>query len=146
MMPINKTLFVIILVCVTISVNANSDDFNIVKDMVVAELIKSPVDDYQVRTIVDKMNKDGSFHDINYVDLSRAAGFPQRNHTYNLVYLAKAYKNKTSKFYQSKKLKDIITVGYEYWVNNDFFGDNWHNNQISTPTFAYSSSDHRTTT
>jgi len=134
MMPINKTLFVIILVCVTISVNANSDDFNIVKDMVVAELMKSPVDDYQVRTIVDKMNKDGSFHDINYVDLSRTAGFPQRNHTYNLVYLAKAYKNKTSKFYQSKKLKDIITVGYEYWVNNDFFGDNWHNNQISTPT------------
>ena len=114
--------------------NAKPDDFNKVKDRVVAELMKSSIEDGRVKTIISKINKDGSFNDINYVDLSRTAGFPHRHHTYNMVYLAKAYNNKTSEFYQSKKLKEIITKAYKYWVNNDFFGDNWHNNQISTPT------------
>ena len=133
-MPKTKTLFVIIIVSLTLSVSAKSDDFNIIKDRVIAELMKSSIDDDQIKNIISKINGDGSFRDINYVDLSRTAGFPQRNHTSNLVYLAKAYKDKTSKFYSSKKLKEIITMGYKYWVENDFFGDNWHNNQISTPT------------
>jgi len=124
----------ITIVWITLSINAEADDFKIVKDRVVAELMKSVINDGQVETILSKLNEDGSFGDINYEDLSRTAGFPQRNHTYRLVYLAKAYRNKTSKFYKSKKLKEIITVGYQYWVANDFFGDNWHNNQISTPT------------
>ena len=110
------------------------DDFRLIKDRVVAEIMKSSIDDHHVKTIISKMNPDGSFDDINYVDLSRTAGFPQQKHTSNLVYLAKAYQGKSSGFYKCEKLKEIITVGYKYWVDNDFFGDNWHNNQISTPT------------
>jgi chondroitin AC lyase len=134
MRPIVKTLFVIIFVCLVLPTRAKSDDFKLVRDRVVAELKKSPTDDGWVKTIINKTDKDGSFKDINYVDLSRTAGFPHRNHTSNLVYLARAYHNKKSQFFKSKRLKDIITVGYKYWVDNDFFGDNWHNNQISTPT------------
>lgn len=134
MKPITKTLIVTIIVCIILSVSAKADDFKIIKDRVVAELMKSSIDDGQVRSIISKMNEDGSFNDINYVDLSRTAGFPQRKHTSNLVYLARAYKNQTSKFYKSNELKEIMTRGYKYWVDNDFFGDNWHNNQISTPT------------
>ncbi len=134
MKPIAKILFIILVACTILSASAESDDFKIVKDRVVAELMKASIDDGKVRTIIRKINEDGSFNNINYVDLSRTAGFPQRNHTSNLVYLAKAYKNKTSKFYKTKKLRDIIIAGYKYWVSNDFFGDNWHNNQISTPT------------
>jgi chondroitin AC lyase len=106
----------------------------LIKDRVVAELMKSAIDDGRVKIIIGKMNEDGRFNDINYVDLSRTAGFPQRRHTSDLVYLAKAYQSNSSEFFKSKKLKEIITVGYKYWVDNDFFGDNWHNNQISTPT------------
>ena len=113
---------------------AQTDDFQIIKDRVIAELMKTPVNDDQVRTILANMNEDGSFKDINYVDLSRTAGFPHRRHTYDLVSLAKAYKTPTSKFYQSEKLKKRITQSLKYWVDHDFFGDNWHNNQISTPT------------
>ena len=72
--------------------------------------------------------------DINYEDLSRTAGFPHRRHTADLVYLARAYKTKTSRFYHSRKLKEQITTSLKYWVDHDFFGDNWHDNQISTPT------------
>jgi len=110
------------------------DDFLIVKDRVVAELMKTSIDDGQVEAILKKMNEDGSFEDINYVDLSRTAGFPQRRHTSNLVDLARAYTKKASSYYRSKALKEKIDQAFCYWVEHDFFGDNWHNNQISTPT------------
>ena len=48
--------------------------------------------------------------------------------------MAKAYKSKKSKFYKSEQIKDVITRGLKFWVDHDFFGDNWHDNQITTPT------------
>ncbi len=130
-----KTFSLILIFTFSVSsTHAKPDDIEIVKERVVAELMKSSIDDGRVETIMNKMNDDGSFQGINYTDLSRTAGFPQRHHTYDLVYLAKAYKNKASKYRKNKKLKEIITRGFKYWVDNDFFGDNWHNNQISTPT------------
>ncbi len=134
MQSIAKTGFAIIVVCFPFSLSAKSDDFSTVKDRVIAELMKSSVDDGSVKTIINRMNEDGSFEGINYADLSRTAGFPHRRHTSNLVYLARAYQNNTSKFYQSESLKETMTKGYKHWVDHDFFGDNWHNNQISTPT------------
>ncbi|MBT5832439.1 MAG: chondroitin lyase, partial [Candidatus Latescibacteria bacterium] len=110
------------------------DDFRIIRDRVVAEIMKSSIDDDRVETIISRMDADGCFMDINYEDLTRTAGFPQRRHTSDLVYLAKAYQNESSAFFKSEKLKETITLGFKYWVDNDFFGDNWHNNQISTPT------------
>ena len=76
-----------------LSPHAAADDFGIIKNRVIAELMKLPVDDDQVEAIIRQMNEDGSFRDINYTDLSRTAGFPQRNHTANLVDLARAYKS-----------------------------------------------------
>jgi chondroitin AC lyase len=135
MKSIFKTLPAAVLVAFfALSVFAKPDDFKIVKQRVVAELLKSSIDDARVEGIIAKMNEDGSFQGINYEDLSRTAGFPQRNHTYNLMYIAKAYKIKSSKFYKNKKLKELIISGLKYWDDHDFFGDNWHNNQISTPT------------
>ncbi len=109
------------------------DDFEIIKDRVIAELMKMEIEDDRVEGIVNKMTEDGSFPDINYEDLSRTAGFPQRRHTSALVYLAKAYRKETSAYFESDTLKETITLGFKYWVDHDFFGDNWHNNQISTP-------------
>jgi len=131
---IKTSLLILILAFFASSTNAKPDDFEIVKERVVAELLKAGIDDNRVETIMSKINENGSFQDINYADLSRTAGFPQRHHTYNLVYLAEAYKNKSSEYYQNRKLKGGIIRGFKYWVDNDFFGDNWHNNQISTPT------------
>ncbi len=109
-------------------------DFEIIKSRVVDELLKTEIDDARVMEIAQVMNEDGSFEGINYKDLSRTAGFPHRRHTSNLVYLARAYQSESSDYYQDKALTETITQGLKYWVDNDFFGDNWHNNQISTPT------------
>ncbi len=129
-----KALFSLAAVYMPISAGSEVDDFNVIKTRVVADLTRRSTNDDRVQTMIDRIKADGSFDGINYVDVSRAAGFPQRRHTSGLVYLATAYKSTSSWFYKSDKLKEIITRGYKYWVENDFFGDNWHNNQISTPT------------
>ncbi len=110
------------------------DDFATIKQRVVDELMKSTVHDDRVDEILGRMQEDGSFADINYLDLSRRAGFPHRRHTSDLVYLAKAYKNSDSDYYRDLPLKQRIVTSLRYWVDHDFVGDNWHNNQISTPT------------
>lgn len=135
MKPTTKTCMLFVLCLLAhFSISAQTDDFTTIKGRVVAELMQSTVEDDRVAEILAKVQDDGSFADINYEDLSRPAGFPHRHHTYNLVHLAKAYKTKSSAYYQDKKLKSEIIKLLKYWVDNDFFGDNWHNNQISTPT------------
>ncbi|MFY0655028.1 MAG: chondroitin lyase [Cyclobacteriaceae bacterium] len=136
MHSLSKSAFVLLLVAFSsiATTRAAKDDFTIVRERVIAELMKTPIDDEQIPSILSRMANNGSFTNINYSDLSRTAGFPHRRHTSDLVYLAKAYKNKNSSYFKSKELKDKITRSLKYWVDNDFFGDNWHNNQISTPT------------
>ncbi|CAN5224781.1 polysaccharide lyase 8 family protein [soil metagenome] len=134
MVPAIKIFISIFAVFLTLSARAKTDDFEIIKKRVVDELLKTSIDDSKVDLILGRMKKDGSFQDINYTDLSRTAGFPHRKHTDDLVYLATAYKSKGSKYFQSGKLKERIVTSLKYWVDHDFFGDNWHNNQISTPT------------
>ncbi|WP_146530418.1 polysaccharide lyase family 8 super-sandwich domain-containing protein [Novipirellula artificiosorum] len=114
--------------------HASSDVFSVIKERVVAELLKSRIDDRQVEDIVAMMQEDGSFQGIDYADLTRVGGFPHRHHTYNLVHLAKAYHNKASVHFHSEKLKEEITRGVRHWVEKDYVGDNWHDNQITTPS------------
>jgi chondroitin AC lyase len=116
------------------SSQAQSSDLEVIKQRIVAELMTSKIVDSKVEEILTKMNGDGSFQGINYTDLSRTASFPHGGHTRDLAYLAKAYQSKTSTFYRSDKLKELIIKGLTFWVKNDFVGENWHDNQITTPT------------
>lgn len=130
----HQRLLVLLLVILSISFSRADNDLKVIKERIIADLMAGKVDDKQVESIVAKMNADGSFQGINYDDLSRTASFPHGGHTRDLVYLARAYKTKTSKFYQDKALKDRISSGLAYWTRHDFVGDNWHDNQITTPT------------
>ncbi len=135
MKPTIKTyLPILFLIFTSVFTQAQTDDFEIIKKRVIAEIMKGDIDDARVKSILEKTNDDGSFQGIDYEDLSRTAGFPHRRHTENMVYLAKAYKTKSSDFYKSKKVMNDIVKELQYWVDHDFFGDNWHDNQISTPT------------
>jgi chondroitin AC lyase len=117
----------------TVSSYANADDFGIIKGRVIHQLMGSGVDDESIAGIINIMNKDGSFQGINYEDLSREAGFPHGRHTSNLFSLSRAYNTKSSRYYQDESIRNLITRGLEFWVKHDFVGDNWHDNQITTP-------------
>ena len=127
-------IYIALVLLITSFSHAETNDFLTIKSRVVAELMKTEIDDSQVESILSELNEDGSFKGIKYDDLSRNAGFPHRTHTSTLVTLAKAYKTKSSKYFNKKSIKERIILGLKYWVKHDFFGDNWHNNQISTPT------------
>ncbi len=131
---VNSIFAILTMVLTPFSAHTQPNDFEIIKERVISELMKSQVDDVQVKEILSKMDENGSFPDINYKDLSRTAGFPHRRHTSDLVYLAKAYNNKSADFYHDKDVKTAIIKGLRFWVEHDFVGDNWHDNQISTPT------------
>ncbi len=126
-----KILFFLLLVT---NISFGQNDLNIIKERIVEDLMQTKIDDAKVASILENMSKDGSFKGIDYSDLSRNAGFPHRHHTTNLVYLGKAFKNKASGYYNNSQVFDQIVKGLKYWVDHDFVGENWHNNQITTPT------------
>jgi chondroitin AC lyase len=130
-----KTIcFLFLFLSFTNLINAQSKDLGIIKTRIITELLNNKPNDNQVETILSKLKEDGSFNDINYADLSTTASFPHGRHTNDLAYIARAYKTPSSAFYQSQKVKDAIINGLNFWVKNDFVGDNWHDNQITTPT------------
>lgn len=132
--PVQKSVLFLFLILCTISGYAIDEDFETVKTRVVAELLKTRVEDSAVDAILARMQSDGSFHNINYTDLSRTAGFPHRRHTGDLVTLARAWQSPSSRYHHDDALKQKIIASLTFWVDHDFFGDNWHDNQITTPT------------
>lgn len=134
-LPAMKTLKCSLLgLMLIINAFAQNQDIDVIKKRIVADLMNVTVNDKNIEAIMSKMNDDGSFSTINYTDLSRTASFPHGGHTRDLVVLARAYQTSTSQFYKNPKVKELIVKGLEFWVKNDFVGDNWHDNQITTPT------------
>jgi chondroitin AC lyase len=86
----------------SISTFVKADDFELIKGRVVDQLMGSGVNDESIAGIIDLMNEDGSFHGINYDDLSREAGFPHGRHTSNLYSLARAYQTESSAVLQKR--------------------------------------------
>jgi len=121
----------------TLSVSAAKSDMDIIKDRVIAELMKSPVDDNEIQALINSLKGDGTWPGIDYKDVSRE-GFLHRIHANNMVLLAKAYKTKLSKFYKKKNVKSTIELALKNWVDNDYICDNWWHNQIGTPNILVS--------
>lgn len=113
--------------------SARADDFKIIKGRVIAAQLNEPAEDILVSECLAKIRSDGGFQGINYADLSRNGGFPQGHHLESLLVLAKAYKLESSSYYQNEALKNLISKSLTFWVDHDFIGDNWHDNEVNTP-------------
>jgi chondroitin AC lyase len=132
-----KRLFkIFIMLSLLLSVNKGVSaisDIETVKRRVVDALMESEVDDNEIELLINAFRQDdGTWPGINYDDVS-LTGFEHRHHYSNMVSLARAYKNKSSKYYQKKKVRETLVSALTYWVDNDFFSDNWWYNQIGTP-------------
>ncbi|NBX11440.1 MAG: chondroitin lyase [Chitinophagaceae bacterium] len=114
--------------------HAQPADIQHIKIRIKADLLQTQPSDKQIEGLLRVFNQDGSFNEINYSDLSPTASFPQGRHTSNLATLAKAYASAKSKFYKNDSLKSVLIRGLRFWVEKDFVGENWHDNQITTPT------------
>ncbi|GAB2998272.1 polysaccharide lyase 8 family protein [Cyclobacterium sediminis] len=121
----------VLLICT--DVWAQVDEIALIRQRIVLQLKSNPIKADEVSRLMKNIQSDGSFKNINYEDLSRTASFPQRRHTAGLVTLARAHETEGNPYYLDKDLLDKIILATNYWVENDFVGDNWHNNQITTP-------------
>jgi chondroitin AC lyase len=133
-MAMRKILFFCFLWAFSGNLKAQSPELNLIKSRIVAELFANPADDRQVGQALSHLKEDGSFNNIDYSDLSTTAGFPQGRHTSDLAQMAKAYQSPTSTYYKSSLVKEAVIRGLNYWIQKDYVGDNWHDNQITTPT------------
>ena len=129
-----KILFFCFLSAFSGILKAQSSEVNLIKSRIVTELFANPADDKQVAQALSHQKVDGSFNNIDYSDLSTTASFPHGRHTSDLAQMAKAFNSSTSTYYKSPVVKDAIIRGLNYWVQKDYVGDNWHDNQITTPT------------
>jgi chondroitin AC lyase len=114
------------------ALDATNPDIDKIKNRVLTDLLKSPVDDDKVASLIQTLQEDGTWPGINYTDVSRTA-FEHRYHSSNMVYLAQAYQQKSSKYYQHKKVARTVEAALQNWVEHDYFCDNWWHNQIGTP-------------
>lgn len=112
--------------------NCTTSDLELLREKVVAELMAPAVDEPQVRELMAALRPDGTWPDIDYVDVSNT-GFQHARHLGNMVELCRAYKKKGSKLKGDKKLKATIHSALDYWLANDFICQNWWHNQIGTP-------------
>ncbi len=103
-----------------------------INQRVVKEILKSKVDESEVRTLIESIREDGTWPGINYEDVSRTA-FEHRIHLSHMNTLARAYIASSSPFVGNEEIKDIIELALGHWVENDYFCENWWHNQIGTP-------------
>jgi len=128
-------LFLITVILLSICIlHANEiSDIEIVKQRVVKGILKQTVDDHRVSELIQSINANGSWPDINYTDVSRT-GFKNRYHLDNMELLSLAYQTESSKYFQNKIISKLLNQSLKFWCENDFICDNWWYNQVFTPT------------
>jgi len=112
--------------------DAAADSVNLIRQRIYESVLIGQYSDELVREWVQAQQTDGSWPDINYEDLGRAAFLNQR-HLSRLKEMARAYRQPDSVFFRDKRLKDGILRGVDFWVQNDFHAENWWWNEIGTP-------------
>lgn len=128
-----KNIFIVFALIATPLVGFSAEKtIELLRQKVIAELMAPTVDETSVRQLMATIRPDGTWPEIDYVDVSRT-GFQHTQHLGNMVEMSRAYKKKGTKLQGDKKLKAVIFSTLDYWLANDFICDNWWNNQIGTP-------------
>lgn len=116
-----------------VKVYSSNPDMLIIKGRIIDELLKSGSSDDQISKLMNAINSEGFWPEINYVDLSRTA-FENAKHTSRLVVMSKAWRSQNSLFHENPELLEKIELALAFWVKNDFICENWWNNEIGTPS------------
>lgn len=112
--------------------SAVNQDLEVIRERVITELMEHPVNQSEIQQLINTIQEDGSWPDINYEDVSRT-GFEHAIHLQNMIDLSRAYKKQDSKFYFDPQLKQVIDASFNFWLEHNFICDNWWWNQIGTP-------------
>lgn len=123
--------FIGLIICLGFDSTPPASDIDVIQERIIRDLLEYPVSDKAVADIVEGLSADGSWPDINYVDTSRT-GFDHARHLGRMFSLAKAFNQKSSRYYESKDALKAINQSLNYWLQHDFICANWWWNQIGT--------------
>ncbi len=99
---------------------------------VVTYILNDSVNGEHVKELLDAMQADGTWANIDYTSKERG-GWPPRDHVANLLEIAKAYQTLGTDFYQQKEVSNKIHLSLDYWLENDLICPNWWYPEIGIP-------------
>ena len=107
------------------------DDLSAIKQRIVAPLL-APADAAAARKLVDTLQADGSWPDIDYQQ-RRPSAWTLVKHLGNVLLLARAYRSPTSELRENDEVRKALSAALDYWLAHDFQNPNWWWNQIGVP-------------
>ncbi|MBD1261707.1 hypothetical protein HZY62_13970 [Maribacter polysiphoniae] len=109
-----------------------SNDLDKLKQNVRDFYLLEKVSNEEVAHLLEGMNGDYSFSDIDY-DMRRRSNWKPWEHLKRLIKLAIAYEDVNSEYYKQDQLAEVIVGGLNYWSYHDFHSDNWWFQEIGVP-------------
>jgi chondroitin AC lyase len=116
--------------CVLVATIGLSDDLEVVRSRVLEPLLVAP-DHAPIAKLVDSLQPDGHWPDIDYADLSRSA-WRVPTHLSRLRSLAQAYRA-APPHARDRQLLAAARKALDYWLAHDPQNPNWWWNQIGVP-------------
>jgi len=101
-----RNFFIVLLLASSFGCEKPSD-FEIIRDRISKEYTAPAVDNEHIADILATMQEDGTWPGIDYADTSRIA-FRHTVHLDNMVQMARAYVNKSSRLRGDKALKAAL--------------------------------------
>lgn len=117
------------------SVSATNPDLELLRKKAIDKLMVQKVDEQQIRILISTIREDGSWPDINYMDLSRT-GYDNGRHLNNIWKMCAAWKVPSSPLTGNEDLLKAIGLAMKYWTTNDFIAGNWHTNEKGNPNMV----------
>jgi chondroitin AC lyase len=111
---------------------SSNPDLEVVRKRVIDDLLQPALDESLIKSLMQSIKPDGSWPDIDYVDVSRT-GFQHSRHLENMFELSRAYKMPDSPWYQNPVVKNLAMSSLDFWLEHDFMCDNWWWNEMGTP-------------
>lgn len=109
-----------------------ADDHATLRRNLVERFSASAPSERAVRTLIDRLQPDGSWPDVDYKDQQRGA-WRTYAHVSRLLELAEAYRREGHPFCGSPEVRDAVTRGLEFWLDGDYRNPNWWYGRIGVP-------------
>lgn len=104
-----------------------------VSDQMVVELMdRYHISSGEILKLLESLQKDGSWQDINYNSQNRSGWLP-KTHVERILILTKAYRLPSSGYFESKEVEEAIHKSLQYWIDRKLISSNWWHNQIGVP-------------
>lgn len=123
----------LLLFLIFISGVIHADDIQILFDRIYNKALTLPTDT-EIKNVLSLLQKNGSFSDIDYTDVSFSNDLSR--HLDRINKLASAFRNSKSTYYNDASIKENYYLGLDFWVTTNHKPGNWWYRHIAYPRSA----------